>query len=706
MLYGFIMHILFLDTETTALSPNSGQVIEVGGVLTTFDTSTHAINMVSSFESLVALRQTMDERITRLTGITSQELATAKPLHKVQEDWYNWLKAVPLNTLVVGHSLSFDLGFLRSENWFLPENLVECDTLDLAKILLPGISAVNLEFLLDTLELAPTKNQLATLNTSKQAKLAPHRALFDTVVTVNLLSNLIQKLVNFPYSPEFTSLVCKYFLHLPVVTYEKPLSWDTVIQKEEKQPVITFDGKIIEKGFFERLNTKPTKAYHDSLLSLCKESLPHKYIHILLGLISTVVEKVVNPRQNLKLHGKNQAEFLFAQEVMDLLQSESESRISHNVKSPRLKQFESIITQVKSISEHTYEVSRIITLCEIYISLSEKLSTHTAGLEPLKKIITCFDFLLFAVQPHIVKSEFVYDPQNLKPEEEIVRRKVAELSSLLEDFDTDILHSNHPLLSHIGNTISTELSSWHAPSEYPAFDPTQKLVFRLYNDQLTVSTAIQYFNLNTYISSLFTAHPDMTVETFFDEDTFVQFLTLTNLLMVFQKHQPIMKYRYNENTQLLAPENTEKLPDFLNEKTNLAKAKNGFVLLLCGQNSSLKDIERAATKNLAKEDYFVLGESGSLTKVISKLIKNTRGIAAIKLGDFYYLKRYLDRIQFAEIWIVNQPYFAIHRYWYMLASRSSNKDAYLKKLKQFYLKAQSQYIQSKSEKDVYFMRNY
>jgi DNA polymerase III epsilon subunit-like protein len=72
------MKLLFLDTETSGVDCNKDQIIEIGGVI--FELENYELKMVDYFQTTVALRKVLDERITRITGITEGELATAPAL--------------------------------------------------------------------------------------------------------------------------------------------------------------------------------------------------------------------------------------------------------------------------------------------------------------------------------------------------------------------------------------------------------------------------------------------------------------------------------------------------------------------------------------------------------------------------------------------------------------------------------------------------
>ena len=159
---------------------------------------------LAKFETLVRLRHQMDSKTARITGIDQAILQNAPNLEKSQENWQIWLeqelkkwencqknkteienfgenliqktnsdlennqsqrdeesnqnKINSRKLVIVGHSLDFDLTFLRHEKWFLPE-FVKIDTLEITKIFLPEMEAVNLEFLVKKLDLI-TKYEL------------------------------------------------------------------------------------------------------------------------------------------------------------------------------------------------------------------------------------------------------------------------------------------------------------------------------------------------------------------------------------------------------------------------------------------------------------------------------------------------------------------------------------------------------------------
>jgi DNA polymerase III alpha subunit (gram-positive type) len=112
------MLLLFLDTETSGLEPYKSQIIELGGIIYELDEKTLKLKEIDSFSNLLKLRREFDDKITRITKITKEDLMSATSQTKVQTDWESWLSKYEI-TAIIGHSIDFDLRFLKFEGWFL-----------------------------------------------------------------------------------------------------------------------------------------------------------------------------------------------------------------------------------------------------------------------------------------------------------------------------------------------------------------------------------------------------------------------------------------------------------------------------------------------------------------------------------------------------------------------------------------------------------
>ena len=126
-----------LDLETTGLSSDEDQIIEVGAV------RFRGHETLDTFQSFVNPGRRLDPFVTRLTGITDDDLRDAPGFSAVAAALAAFVGRSPL----VGHNISFDLGFLDRQGLRVSNRL--CDTWELAYFLLPGQRSYALESLAD-----------------------------------------------------------------------------------------------------------------------------------------------------------------------------------------------------------------------------------------------------------------------------------------------------------------------------------------------------------------------------------------------------------------------------------------------------------------------------------------------------------------------------------------------------------------------------
>lgn len=158
-----------LDIETTGLNSDRDEVIEIGAVR--FKGS----HTYETYDVLVKPERPIPYKIQQLTGITPEDLRDAPPIDAVLSDVRRFVGDNP----VIGHNISFDLGFLRKHG--VLEQSVGIDTFELASILLPHASRYSLTALLDYLKVALPPNGQA------------HRALDDAQATRQLFEALLDQ---------------------------------------------------------------------------------------------------------------------------------------------------------------------------------------------------------------------------------------------------------------------------------------------------------------------------------------------------------------------------------------------------------------------------------------------------------------------------------------------------------------------------------
>jgi DNA polymerase-3 subunit epsilon/ATP-dependent DNA helicase DinG len=118
--------IVALDIETTGLDPQKDAIIEIGAV------RFNEHRLEGEWTSLVNPGIRIPPFITQLTGITDQMVLRSPSIRDVLPD----LEAFVGNTPILGHSIRFDLGFLRRLKILRDNDTL--DTYEMASVLLPN----------------------------------------------------------------------------------------------------------------------------------------------------------------------------------------------------------------------------------------------------------------------------------------------------------------------------------------------------------------------------------------------------------------------------------------------------------------------------------------------------------------------------------------------------------------------------------------
>ena len=155
-----------LDLETTGLDADRDAIIEVGAVKFQDD------EVLDTFSTFVSPGRPIPPQITELTGIRDDDVAGAPGLHDVLSRLARFVGQWP----IVGHSVGFDLGFLRRHSRLFENELL--DTFELAGVLIPRAERYSLKTLAKMLEIE-----------LKQA----HRALDDAQAARCLFRTLLRR---------------------------------------------------------------------------------------------------------------------------------------------------------------------------------------------------------------------------------------------------------------------------------------------------------------------------------------------------------------------------------------------------------------------------------------------------------------------------------------------------------------------------------
>ena len=210
---------IVLDLETTGLSFNEDEIIEIGAVLfedgekkDTFSTFVKPVKIVSDF-------------IKNLTHITDEQLASAPSFSEAVPGLLEFLK----DELVVCHNTWFDINFINSqlqrEGFFKLTNRY-IDTLEIADIYLPF-----------------TKNhKLVTLCEYLGIKLNnAHRAIYDAEATGKLFRELQKIAVD--YIPMQVNFQIKQISDKKLFETEMDKFFEEVVNYQKSQVILTKENK-------------------------------------------------------------------------------------------------------------------------------------------------------------------------------------------------------------------------------------------------------------------------------------------------------------------------------------------------------------------------------------------------------------------------------------------------------------------------------
>lgn len=171
------MKFAVLDFETTGMSSDKDEIIQTG--LALID---EAGTVCSSYVSFVKPSKQVPADITRLTGISDEDVRMAPELEEMLNEMVPMLQDV----ILVGHNVEFDAHFLQAaldRSGYLPFTGRMLDTVELSRILFPTQPSYSLTSLTQTLGIIHDR---------------PHQADSDALATADLFLLCLSKLRTLP----------------------------------------------------------------------------------------------------------------------------------------------------------------------------------------------------------------------------------------------------------------------------------------------------------------------------------------------------------------------------------------------------------------------------------------------------------------------------------------------------------------------------
>jgi hypothetical protein len=346
-----------------------------------------------------------------------------------------------------------------------------------------------------------------------------------------------------------------------------------------------------------------------------------------------------------------------------------------------------------------------VELCEIYkklmgwdypnISNQTPISPADSKIKDLtQKVISGHDFLLFSLQPFLQNHKYVFEPLRQIPQEKVVGQKLKSLLESLQNLSNQL--QTQPIETTLLSRLNQKIIQSIRHFEY---NFNQVLYIYQSGNSLSFTTTKPNFDLPTHFQDLKIKFPTLQFQTSLPQNEWEELAKLSGLTD--------LKVSFLSTQEEFAFLERVDLDEFLDTKTEQAKTEQKPIILLAGQNSTLKDLKQKLVENQHKNDYLILGETGSATKVNSKLVRNFSGIAVFKLANLEGLLSLPKVPDISEIWLINNPYFFIHPYWKNYWQKVGlQKETVEPEFKKLYLLAQQYQILQKHGVKIGFIRGY
>ncbi|MBX5451194.1 exonuclease domain-containing protein [Thermogemmatispora sp.] len=157
-----------LDLETTGLHVEQDAILEVAAV------KFQGTTILDRLETLVAPGRSIPYRVQRLTGITPRQLIGVPSFEAIARKLQQFVGSFP----IVGHSIPFDVSFLRRQGLAYHNQLI--DTFELASVLLPSLPSYSLGYVARFLGVPSSPER--------------HRAMADTLLAMHVFLALYERL--------------------------------------------------------------------------------------------------------------------------------------------------------------------------------------------------------------------------------------------------------------------------------------------------------------------------------------------------------------------------------------------------------------------------------------------------------------------------------------------------------------------------------
>lgn len=682
------MYYLFLDTETSSLSPSSGEIIEIAGCITEFDQEKLCFKVVEAFQSLVQPGVEIEEKIQNLTGISNADLSLASPRNKVKEDWANWLDGwIEKNSQIqgiIGHSIGFDQGFLKSEGWFLPDTKF-IDTLDWAKLILPEFYAINLEYIQEKIGFDVTK---LGLQSNILDKIKVHRAMYDTYLCIHVANFLLQEFISLPISSSFANHFQDQYLKIKFNFYPKGELSPEESKKDDLDE--SHNNRLLKANV--SANGHKLKASIDDLLSClsfdnlrnleksCLSDMGYTLNFLLNQIYIIGIKKFHKPSFKFKIHSFGDSSYHLNYIVLQSILQISEPESTGIWENP-----EKIINFNKQLIHSYFEFGKVSDLASI---LAENV-TDLEYIRILKQFIASHDFLMFHLQNLFQNYEYTYFPDSSDLAVLNIKKQIQQINNNIVELKTRVLNMPNLIIKGIYDNFIKLISESN-------LDYTRIYKLHNQNGSITFLKKDKNFNIVSFVQNIIKTNNINQIKTELDQLSWESFVSSLELNSTLDGINVEFHKRWDIDFQ---PQS--HLESILNSALQSSLETEKPCLILAGQNSSIKDCQKIVSQYFKYNQYLILGESGSLTKISSKILSGFKGIVIGKVSNLNYLIN-LHNLKVSGVYIINDPYLYIEEGFVSKELRS----AILPSLKSIYLQSISNQIGFVINAKTHFVRSY
>lgn len=638
--------ILFVDTETSGLLPSQHRIIEIAGVIVDYDESSLRFEIVSEYSRMVKNDSPLDSKITRITSISNEMLALAPSISTVQEEWRQWIKGVinddEEEVFVCGHSIDFDIRFLTSEKWYLPVYQSVIDTFDLAKILLPDAVAVNLESLIHQYNLSPIKNKSLG---EKVTGLVPHRALFDTYCAFLLFEFLINRLVSQYFAPSIIDILLENFLPLNITYYSQKITKATTPVTSNTSPhILSIEGRQV-RDFESSFALLGKEKDFDTLTSLIELAEEKNIIRVCLQVYVIMTFVRENRSKKLKFHGRESIDYVLLNTLLELFGDKP-----NKDEGVVMKYFEDCLSRIEYIGSDNYFVSQFIFGCELLLGFGSAVNSDLVL--KINKLMTMYDFLVVQLEQNAVYGEIELNPKNSDTQTLALISRVAIFGEAITDICNYLTTEKekddlHPVIEKIMSQCLESINSMK-------IDSRNNLIIRINQNYCIFALPKREFDLNTYFAEIGLKFSSIILQTYLKNDEFDQLTTSLNLTL--PANYVVESLVVSTTPTMISRTITMKLEEYVDWILSQKTPKSAVTIIVAPLAKTYNRLHYYLINSHRSSDFLLVGESGSMSKVLSKISAGFGGIVVLRTSEIIKILDKLAEYSIEDVIFIGEPY--------------------------------------------------